>query len=52
MEAVCRKARIEGAKILEAMTDEEGLTKINSLWLVRRDRVERVWSWGGVFECA
>ena len=52
VEAVCRKARIEGAKILEAMTDEEGLTKINSLWLVRRDRVERVWSWGGVFDCA
>lgn len=42
MEAVCREARIEGARILVAMTDEEGMTMIKGLWLVRRDRVERV----------
>lgn len=44
MEVVCCKARIEGARVLEAMTDEEGMMTINTLWLVRKDRVERVWS--------
>lgn len=34
MEAVCRKARIEGARILEAMTDDEGMTTIKGCgWL-------------------
>ncbi len=44
MEAVCCKARIEGARNLDAMTDEQDMTTIDSLWLVRRNRVERVWS--------
>lgn len=34
MEAVCRKARIEGAKTLEAMTDEEVMMTIKGCgWL-------------------